>query len=50
MQFKVKLFSEDWISKNRIAGIFQGWNAYAKWADAFNVRKDILIEISKVFN
>jgi len=47
MQEKVKLFSEDWISKNKMAEIFQGWGAYAKWADAFNVRKEIYLEISK---
>ncbi len=48
MSRKVKLFLEDWISKKKIDGIFQGWNAYAKWADSFNLRKDIYLKISKI--
>jgi len=28
--------------------IYQGWQAYAKWANSFNLRKRILKEIHKI--
>ena len=47
MKIKVRLFSEDFVSINKIFEIFRGWNAYAKWADSFNIRRGIYLEISK---
>jgi len=38
---KIKLFSEGQISLDKITEIFQGWNAYAKWANSFRLRKKI---------
>ncbi len=46
MERKISLFLEDEISINKMAEILQGWNAYAKWADSFNLRKRIYLEIS----
>ena len=45
MQGKVKLFSEDLISKNKILEIFQGWNAYAKWANSLKLKRSIVKSI-----
>ena len=42
---KIGKFSEDEIPREKMAEIFQGWNAYAKWADAFNLREKIFLEI-----
>ena len=44
MERKIKIFGEGWISDDKMAEIFQGWNAYAKWADAFHLRLKILKE------
>ena len=30
------------ITKEKLLEIFQGWNAYAKWADSYNLRKEIV--------
>jgi RNA-directed DNA polymerase len=30
------------LSKNKILESFQGWNAYAKWANSFNLRKRVV--------
>lgn len=35
------------LTKEKILSIFQGWNAYAKWANAFKLRKQIVKEIYK---
>lgn len=45
MERKINLFSNDWISREKMAEIFQGWNAHAKWADAYNLRLKILSKI-----
>jgi len=29
------------ISKEKLLEIFQGWNAYSKWANSFKLRKEI---------
>ncbi len=48
MERKISKFTDKEISKDKMAEIFQGWNAYAKWADSFNLRLNILGEIVKV--
>ena len=47
MKRKISLFSEREISNKKMAEIFQGWNAYAKWANSYKLRKRILLKISK---
>ena len=32
----------------KLMEIYQGWQAYAKWANSFNLRKRILKEIHKI--
>ncbi len=34
------------ISKERLLASFQGWQAYAKWADSFKLRRDVVKKIS----
>ena len=38
---KIEKFSCGETSKEKMTEIFQGWNAYAKWANIFNLRKRI---------
>lgn len=38
---KIKKFSCKEINNNKIVEIFQGWNAYAKWADSFELIKKL---------
>jgi len=45
MHVKVRKYKEDEISYDKIMESFQGWNAYAKWADSFGVRREILKKI-----
>jgi hypothetical protein len=45
MQRKILLFKKDEIQKEKLFEIFNGWNAYAKWADSFNVRKNMVRKI-----
>jgi len=39
MEKKIDLFSNDWICKEKMSEIFKGWNAYAKWANSYGLRK-----------
>jgi len=43
MRVKIRLFLKDELSPKKFIEIFQGWNAYAKWANAYKLREDILI-------
>ena len=47
MKHKIKKFSQGKIQQDKMAEIFQGWNAYAKWANAFSTREKIFLEIIK---
>ena len=47
MKRKKLLFYKRQISEEKMAEIFQGWNAYAKWANAFGIREKIYSEIIK---
>ena len=42
MIFKVKKYKEDEFSHGKMLEIFQGWNAYAKWANSFKLRREIV--------
>ena len=46
MERKIERFAEKKISKEKMAEIFQGWNAYAKGADSFGLRLKVLREIA----
>ena len=41
----VKKYKNGQISKEKMIESFQGWNAYAKWANSFKLRKEIVKEI-----
>ncbi len=43
--FKIKQYRQGEISKEKILESFQGWNAYAKWANSFKLRKEIVKKI-----
>jgi len=45
--FSVEQYKECEISKEKMLEIFQGWNAYAKWANSYKLRKSVLIKIIK---
>ena len=38
------------ISKNELNGIFQGWNAYAKWADSYKLKNIFYKKILSINN
>ena len=42
---KIRLFSRGEILFDKMSEIFQGWNAYAKWADTYKLRKNIAREL-----
>lgn len=50
MYRKVSDFSEDKINYFKLLEIFQGWNAYAKWANTYILRKDTLKKIAIIKN
>jgi len=41
MLIKIEGYKKEEISKEKILEIFQGWNAYAKWANSFKLRLEI---------
>lgn len=45
MFLKVKGYKNGEITKEQILSSFQGWNAYAKHANAYKLRKSVLREI-----
>lgn len=44
---KILMLKNDELTKDKFAEFFQGWNAYAKWANTFELRKNLLVEINK---
>ena len=44
---KVELFSKNKITYKKMTEIFQGWQAYAKWANTFGLRRIIAKEIQR---
>jgi len=47
MRNKIEDYHKEEISKEKMLEIFQGWNAYTKWADSFKLRKRVVREIYK---
>jgi len=42
---KIGKYKKREITKEKMLEIFQGWNAYAKWANSFNLRKEVVKKI-----
>jgi retron-type reverse transcriptase len=40
--FRIEQYKNEEISKEKLLESFQGWNAYAKWADSYKLRKNII--------
>jgi len=49
MLYKVDSYKKGNIPKGKMLEIFQGWNAYAKWADSLRIRRKVVGEINKLF-
>jgi len=45
VQDKIELFKQGKIEENKFKEILQGWNAYAKWANTFTLRKNLFSQI-----
>ena len=43
---KIEEYKNDIISKEKMIEIFQGWQAYAKWANTYKLRKEIIKDIN----
>jgi hypothetical protein len=43
----VEEYKKGEINKEKLPESFQGWNAYAKWATSYNLRKSVLRRIFK---
>lgn len=50
MRNKLEKFSTGRIPRDKMAEIFQGWNAYAKWANTYKLRKHIYKEMLNLIN
>jgi len=46
MENKIKLLNEEKISYEKFIESFQGWNAYAQWADSHNITKKLIQKIN----
>ena len=46
MKRKIELFNQRDISQEKFSEIFQGWNAYAKWGDSYNLINKMLLRQS----
>jgi len=45
MLFRIEQYKEGEISKEKLLESFNGWNAYAKWANSFKLRKQVVKKI-----
>ena len=43
---KIRLFNEEKINYIKFFEIFQGWNAYANWADTHNLKSKLFREMT----
>lgn len=48
MQRKINNFHKGEINYNQLMESFQGWQAYAKWANTYKLRKSLVKEIYKI--
>ena len=44
---KIRKYKIGKLTKKKILEVFQGWNAYAKWADSLEVRRNAVRSIYK---
>jgi len=49
MLLKIDRYRNQQLSKEKILEIFQGWNAYAKWANSYKLRRKAVRAIYKAF-
>ena len=49
MKRKIYLFNQCLMDKDKFIASFQGWWAYAKWANIYNLRKNIINDLNRVF-
>jgi len=49
MFYVIKRYKNKEISKEKMLESFQGWNAYSKWSDSYELRQDILKDINYTF-
>jgi len=42
---KIKKYKKEEIPKEKLLEIFQGWNAYSKWADSLKLRRKLVSKI-----
>ena len=47
MTKKIKIFEGNKMSFSQLASSYQGWQAYAKWANTKSLRKDVKIKITR---
>jgi retron-type reverse transcriptase len=47
MKRKIERFKQGLLSKDKLLESFQGWNAYAKWANSFRLRRKLLINVNE---
>ena len=52
MLMKIEKVKEEEIGYNKLLEIYQGWQAYAKWANSYKLRKNIfkIIQSTMQFN
>jgi len=48
MRKKIEQFSKSKLTYKKMTEIYQGWQAYAKWANSFKLRKEISKQIHKI--
>ena len=46
--YKIKKYKEGEISKEKVLESFQGWNAYAKWANTLKLRRRVARKIASI--
>ncbi len=50
ISFRIEQYREGKISKEKLLESFNGWNAYAKWANSLGIRRGILKRINALIN
>jgi RNA-directed DNA polymerase len=50
MSFKIEKFENDELNKEKLFEIFQGWNAYSKWANTFKLKRRLRAEMLNLIN
>jgi len=48
MKRKIEMFKQGLMNEEKFLESFQGWNAYAKWANSYKLRKKIFIKLDRL--